>query len=187
MKEFLNPKSMLTPGVAGATMMFLVNGMSVPFPELPARYVALALSFVIGAVVFNAENLKLVERGVFWVLNSLVIFVVGFGTNNLGIEATTNSTAPRAGLIAPAGEQHSFAWPVPSVYAADDVKGAKAATPAGTAAAAKSSSPAIAVVAEAEKLRFELEALRLENVRLKQASQGTARPPTEQRPFFRKW
>jgi len=35
MKEFINPKSMLTPGLADSLMMFLVNGIAVPFPEIP--------------------------------------------------------------------------------------------------------------------------------------------------------
>jgi len=184
MHEFLNPKSMLTPGIAGATMMFLVNGLSIPFPELPARYVALGLSFVIGAVVFNADNLKRVERSILWVLNSLVIFVVGFGTANLGNEVAASSAAPRAGLTAPAGGEGTFAWLIPSGYAADEPPASKAAKKMGSAAAAKATVPP---PPDAEKLRLELEALRRENEQLKQASPSSAKPPTQQPSFFRKW
>lgn len=92
MNEFLNPKSMVTPGVAGGVLTFLVNGLAQPFPEFEARYLALALSFVIGGIVIlSAARMKVAERVAYWVLNSLVIFVVGFGTNHLGREATLAS------------------------------------------------------------------------------------------------
>jgi hypothetical protein len=92
MNEFLNPKSMVTPGVAGGVLTFLVNGLAQPFPEFEARYLALALSFVIGAIVIlSAATMKVAERVAYWVLNSLVIFVVGFGANHLGREATQAS------------------------------------------------------------------------------------------------
>jgi hypothetical protein len=89
MNEFLNPKSMVTPGVAGGVLTFLVNGLAQPFPELPVRFMALALSFVIGAaVILSAAKMAIAERVAYWVLNSLIIFVVGFGTNHLGREVT---------------------------------------------------------------------------------------------------
>src|SRR6266404_600519 len=96
MDDFLNPKSMATPGVAGALIMFLVNGLSVPFPDLPARYMALGLSFVAGTVVFGAAKLGIVHRFAFWVLNSLIIFVVGYGSAALGHNATAAATEEHA-------------------------------------------------------------------------------------------
>jgi len=109
MNDFLNPKSMLTPGVAGSLMMFLVNGIGFQFPELPMRYTALVLSFLIGSVVWFSEikgRAPMVQKGVYWILNSLVIFVVGFGTANLAADASTETTfnlPPRSlELLAPA-------------------------------------------------------------------------------------
>lgn len=103
MNEFLNPKSMLTPGVAGSLMMFLVNGIGCQFPELPMRYLALVLSFLIGSVVWFSEingRAPMVQKGIYWVLNSLVIFVVGFGTSNLAADATTGPhLPPHAGYL----------------------------------------------------------------------------------------
>nr|WP_320012158.1 hypothetical protein [uncultured Desulfobulbus sp.] len=101
MNEFLNPKSMLTPGVAGSLMMFLVNGIGCQFPELSMRYIALFISFLIGSVVWFSElegRAPMVQKGIYWVLNSLVIFVVGFGTANLAADATAQSSmeAPHA-------------------------------------------------------------------------------------------
>jgi len=48
----------------------------------------------------------MVQKGVYWILNSLVIFVVGFGTANLAADASTETTfnlPPRSlELLAPA-------------------------------------------------------------------------------------
>ena len=102
MNDFLNPKSMLTPGVAGSLMMFLVNGLASQFPELPARYLALCLSFLLGSIVWFAEvegRAQKAQKAVYWVLNSLLIFVIGFGTTHLAAEATAGP--------APAGAPHA--------------------------------------------------------------------------------
>jgi hypothetical protein len=96
MKEFINPKSMLTPGVAGSLMMLLVNGITYQFPEFPARYLALLLSLLIGAIVWSPqvkEDLPRFQKPLYWILNSMVIFVVGFGTANLAANAKTPGIA----------------------------------------------------------------------------------------------
>lgn len=51
MSDFLNPKSMVTPGIAGALVMFLSNAICFQFPEVAPRWAALLLSFVLGGVV----------------------------------------------------------------------------------------------------------------------------------------
>ena len=91
MQDFINPKSMLTPGVAGSLMMFLVNGIVYQFPELSPRYLALSLSFLLGSIVWVSRSSKdsaVLEKLIFWILNSLVIFVVGFGATNIAADAT---------------------------------------------------------------------------------------------------
>jgi hypothetical protein len=70
MQEFLNPKSMLTPGIAGTTMMFIVNGLCTAFPELSPRYLAIFLSFVIASCVLKTVGMSLVQRGIYWFLNA---------------------------------------------------------------------------------------------------------------------
>ena len=95
MQDFINPKSMMTPGIAGGMMMFIVNGVAFAFPELPARILALILSFLIGSIVFTAQSKTpspIWAKGVYWVVNSLIIFVVGFGTAHLA--ADNNSQTP---------------------------------------------------------------------------------------------
>jgi hypothetical protein len=44
MNEFLNPKSMSTPGAAGALMMLIANALCTHFPGFPFRYAQLALT-----------------------------------------------------------------------------------------------------------------------------------------------
>lgn len=113
MQEFLNPKSMVTPGIAGGMVMLLANGLCHPFPELQPRYVALGLSFLFGAITFGAGTLKLYRRALYWVLNSLVIFVVGFGAAQFASEPTPPApaaAAPAVGLSLPS-------WLLPSAYA----------------------------------------------------------------------
>ena len=117
-------------------------------------------------------------------LNSLVIFVVGFGTANLGHEASVGSAAPGAGAMAPTVEWIAASM-TQSAHAADESKTLKAVQPAATGPTVKPAGPAGA--AEADKLKLELEALRLENERLKQAGGSTAKPTAQKPAFFRKW
>jgi hypothetical protein len=82
MKEFLNPKSMLTPGVAGAVTMLISNTLWFQF-ELPQKWTALTVSFLLGLIVVAAD-LPVWQRLAYWVINSLIIFSVGAGTSAVG-------------------------------------------------------------------------------------------------------
>lgn len=101
MNEFLNPKSMSTPGAAGALMMLIANAFCSNFPECQFRYVALILSFVFGAIVFGATTMKVWERGIYWIVNSMIIFSMGVGASNIGanIEAKQASNARPASVV----------------------------------------------------------------------------------------
>lgn len=165
MQDFLNPKSMVTPGVAGAFMMFLVNGLNFHFPEMSARFTALGISFLIGAsVVFYSQQLKqnpVYVKGVYWVLNSLVVFVVGFGTTNLAVDAAKAQQAYLPSIIA-------------SAHAQVDKK-------AGTKAAGN---PA--------QLKAELEKSQLENERLRNQIEqmqkdNAPKAPPKEKAFFQRW
>ena len=92
MNEFLNPKSMATPGIAGSVTIVIANAITNQFPEFPFRYSALLLSFLIGAIVFNADNIKNWERPLYWIINSLIIFSVGTGATYIG-RTVSNSDA----------------------------------------------------------------------------------------------
>jgi hypothetical protein len=189
MQEFLNPKSMITPGVAGTLLMFLVNGLCVPFPELPPRYVALVLSFAIGLILVRSLDCKLMERGIYWILNSLVIFIVGFGATNLARSATSGGSeqpetagpssltfqlvrAPHAADAAPAKTAKPVENPNPNKQPAE-------------AAARKGPTP------EEERLRLELEGQKQENEKLrkkmKEEKPAAAKAPARMPSFFKSW
>jgi len=99
--EFLNPKSMLTPGAAGALMMLIANSVCRVFPEVEFRYAALALSFAIGLLVFKAIAIGLGEKAFYWVLNSLIIFATGVGASNIGanLESSKRAEATTLDLV----------------------------------------------------------------------------------------
>lgn len=103
MNEFLNPKSMATPGAAGTMVMFVTNAICFQFPEIEVRWTAIILSFFAGAIVFSAKELHFTHRAAFWVLNSLIIFSVGVGTSN--IAAKTQQLSPN---VQAATEKHTL-------------------------------------------------------------------------------
>ena len=85
-KDFLNPKSMITPGVAGAITMLITNTLHAQF-QLPANWTGLAISFLFGLIVFSATDVAILERAAFWIINSLIIFSVALGSNAAGAAA----------------------------------------------------------------------------------------------------
>ena len=81
--SFLNPASMLTPGLAGGMTMLITNAIASQF-TLPAKFVALAISFTFGLLVLAGPKVKVWQRIVYYILNSLIIFSVAMGSNHLG-------------------------------------------------------------------------------------------------------
>lgn len=100
-QEFLNPASMLTPGLAGSVTMFITNALSAHFSLTPS-WVGLGISFLCGALVF-ISSVKLIYKLVYYVLNSLIIFSVAAGTSGFAASATQSA---------------SWNFGVPSAYAA---------------------------------------------------------------------
>ncbi|HEX4441337.1 MAG TPA: hypothetical protein VH854_14760 [Thermoanaerobaculia bacterium] len=102
MDNFLDAKSMITPGVAGTLVMLLTNALSNNF-SLPGKWVALVLSFVCGLLVFGDKKLSVGPRVAFYVVNSLIIFATAVGANGIGAAASTEpQAAPAAVAAAPA-------------------------------------------------------------------------------------
>jgi hypothetical protein len=83
LKDFLNSKSMLTPGIAGAITMLVTNTLHIQF-DLPHKWVALVLSFLLGTLVFGDKTTPPWQRGIFYLFNSLIIFAMAAGTNAAG-------------------------------------------------------------------------------------------------------
>jgi hypothetical protein len=183
MKEFINPKSMLTPGVAGSLMMFLGNGICCQFPEIPIRYLALFLSFLIGTIVWFSETRgksPLLQKTVYWVLNSLVIFVVGFGTANLAADAA----ASKSKATTPHVQSLSF---VSRAFAQN-------ASPQGVPAAGSGQSQADPGAQDLKVLEKKLEKEQAENLRLKKELESVQKekamslePQSEKPSFFKRW
>jgi hypothetical protein len=86
-REFLHPKSMLTPGIAGGIAMMIANTLGVAF-GLPRAWAALAISILLG-LLLGATPGPLWQRGVYGALNTLVIFSFAFGAAN--VLATPNT------------------------------------------------------------------------------------------------
>ncbi len=105
-EEFLQPKAMLTPGIAGGVTMLIANALWVAF-GLPPRWTSLVLSLLLGLLVFVAKGggVPLWQRALYYVLNSLIIFSVSIGTNYVGV-GLTQPLAPRSSAIEPAA--HAF-------------------------------------------------------------------------------
>jgi len=87
--EFLNPKSMLTPGICGAVIMVTANALGSAFGlEGPARsLICLVLSFLAGTLVFAAGVKRFWPRLAYYVFNSLIIFSTAVGVNFSGQKA----------------------------------------------------------------------------------------------------
>lgn len=79
--DFLHSKSMLTPGIAGATIMLITNALHQQF-DAPQRWVALVLSLLLATLVFGDRRTVLWQRGVFYLLNALIIFSMAVGVNS---------------------------------------------------------------------------------------------------------
>ena len=106
MDQFLNPKSMITPGVAGGLAMLLSNTLCFTFPEIGFRYVVLTLSFLLGFVAVVALQAHIGERALYWVVNSLIIFSMGVGTSNIGASIEEKIDDDRGAIHASVDDQH---------------------------------------------------------------------------------
>lgn len=83
MNEYLNAKSMVTPGVAGGLVMAITNTCANQF-DLTPKWTALALSALLGLFVVGILAAPLWQKGLLWILNALVIFSMAMGTNQAG-------------------------------------------------------------------------------------------------------
>ena len=78
LNEFLNPRSMLTPGAAGGLTMFISGNLWVRL-SWPQEPTALAISFAFGLLsVVQEKNISLLERIIYCALNTLFIFAISF-------------------------------------------------------------------------------------------------------------
>jgi len=83
MDEFLNPKSMLTPGACGGVVMMITSALYVGF-GFPQMLTALIFSFLVGTIIFTVASQKLWQTIVLYIINSLIIFATATGMNGIG-------------------------------------------------------------------------------------------------------
>ena len=82
--EFLNPKSILTPGLAGGLTMLISSTLWVQF-GWEVKWTAIAISLAISfLVVRGMKNVPLLERIIYCGLNTFIIFSMGLGVHSLG-------------------------------------------------------------------------------------------------------
>ena len=185
MNEFLNPKSMITPGVAGAMVMLIANAIVSQFPEAPFRWVITTLSFLVGTVVFYAVNMPIVQRFAFWAVNSLIIFSVGIGTSNVAANVQRSSgvaASTTVGLVLdvllPSAHAQSASQTGATAAAAQRLPGASAAN-------------SLSCEEQNAKLRAELDESQRRIATLTRQSSTVARSPAaearERSGFFNKW
>ena len=174
MQDFLNPNSMLTPGMAGGMTMLITNALCQHFP-LPNDLTGLGISFLFGLLVFVATG-PFWQRSVYYLLNSLVIFCVAAGASGFGASVATQNDDPFASLI------------VKPAFAED-----AAATDADTLATLKKENEALkkqiaAIQSQLKALRQEREAPRTRGLAapltrgLATPTRRAARPTTALRP-----
>ena len=180
MQEFINPKSMMTPGAAGAMMMFLVNGLLLAFPELPARGTALLLSFLIGSIIFTSQSTTtapLWEKTAYWFVNSLIIFVIGFGATHMAANAAKQSAVQ---------EKHASSLFISSAFA-DEIENAKPASKQGNKATEKalSKKELLELLEKERKEKTELqEQLEKSTLSIKPTDDNK---PKQSSQFFKEW
>jgi len=99
--RFLTPESMITPGAAGGATMLIANTLAHNF-GVDVSITGLGLSFLFGLLAVATVR-EWWLRGVYYVLNSLIIFCVAFGSGNLA--APSSSASPKSAsldLVSPA-------------------------------------------------------------------------------------
>ena len=91
MDEFLNSKSMITPGVAGGVVTLVAATLSSQF-GWPAKWVAIVASLLIALLIFFADQAgRVIARVLVLVLNTVIIFSVAVGANASAMTAKNSS------------------------------------------------------------------------------------------------
>ncbi|MBV9965111.1 MAG: hypothetical protein JO008_05405, partial [Alphaproteobacteria bacterium] len=106
---FLRPESMVTPGALGALTMLITNALANNFGVLTPGLIALIVSFILGVTALVKAS-SILQKIVYYVINSRIIFSVATGSNTLGRTAAAGGSPPRtAGIVLfPA----AYAWPL---------------------------------------------------------------------------
>lgn len=85
--DFLNPRSMLTPGIAGSVVMVIANTLWVEF-MLPQKWTALVLSFILIIPILMRFSASMIENIIYFMFNGLIVFALAINTNFAGGKLT---------------------------------------------------------------------------------------------------
>lgn len=86
---FLNPHSMVTPGLLGSVVTLGANSLA-QLQLLPLLWIYLGLSFAFGTTaIVKSGNLG--QKVLFYFLNSIIIFSVALGANKIGMESARHA------------------------------------------------------------------------------------------------
>lgn len=96
LSDFLNPTSMLTPGIAGLLTMMIANTLG--GARWPPSGVGLVLSFLLGTLLI-ASGISLWPKIVYYVFNSLIIFCMAFGTANIAANASARDPGVQGAAV----------------------------------------------------------------------------------------
>jgi hypothetical protein len=81
-QDFLNPNSMLTPGIAGGLTVSISLPLAVNF-AISFKWIALIMSFVFGIIIIlqiaNSQSMSKTLCLLYCIINSLIIFSVSIG------------------------------------------------------------------------------------------------------------
>lgn len=90
MDDFLKSKAMMTPGVAGAVTT-MITGTLVSQFGLPGNWTGLAVSLLLGLVVWVDKSVAVYHRIIYYLINSMTIFAVAIGVNTAGMAISYSS------------------------------------------------------------------------------------------------
>ena len=79
-KDFLNPTSMLTPGIAGGMAVSISLPLAMNF-DISLKWLILVISFLLAFLIVGSfeEKIRVSMKGLYVVLNALIIFSVSIG------------------------------------------------------------------------------------------------------------
>ena len=96
--DFLHPQSMITPGIAGGLVTLIADAAN-RLEIVQPVWLYLGFSFLVGGLLlqtklFRDRRVSLVTKGIYYLINSLIIFAMATGTGR--IAETAKPTNPPA-------------------------------------------------------------------------------------------
>ena len=85
MNDFLDPKSMITPGISGGVIMVISNTLWMQF-SLPKVFSSIVLSFLLVTLIISKFPAPIWEKSIYFIFNGLIIFSFAINTNFAGRE-----------------------------------------------------------------------------------------------------